>query len=105
MIVFDYPVFRLAPCAGSPTLHLFTGFRLREPNGAWVRKTFSRERMVGGGEQEMVHPELWEYKITPYVGCKAGEVRTNTETIKEEADIYLDAWKDHWDKIAETADI
>src|SRR3972149_1401029 len=48
MIVFDYPVFRLAPCAGSPTLHLFTGFRLREPNGAWVRKTFSRERVVGG---------------------------------------------------------
>lgn len=113
-VVFAQPVWS-AECSGSggngctcePELYLCTGFRVRDPDTwAFVRKEFCSDRSTGQGEQDLDHPELWEtVVVSQTAACDTAAIPTkNTSVIQQEADVYLTAWKAHWDRLCRIRD-
>jgi hypothetical protein len=118
-VEFPQPVYSAGSCISPATLYLCTGFRIRDPS-TWefVRhsRTAYREvgtgtgtppREEGSGTQLLPHLELYETVSEPFTGActNSGSPTKNTAAIDAEADLYLAAWKAHWDSVKTKRDI
>jgi hypothetical protein len=65
----------------------------------WKRETFEVERDSGEGDWELEVPHLWRAQAMAYVNCDVAGEGDNREDVEEEAQVYLDAWKDHFDEV------
>lgn len=107
-VIFDVPVYLAGSCIEPAVLYLCTGFRVIDSEtDDYVRKDFSDDRDTGVGEQVLYHPELFETQVESYLSScsNSGSPTTNTTAIQEEADQYINAWKEHWDTERDHRDV
>lgn len=107
-VEFNLPVYKAGSCIEPAELYLCTGFRVRNSSTwAFDRKEFTSDRDTGQGEQVLDHPELFETIIESYLAdcTNSGSPTKNTSAIQAEADVYINAWKDHWDKMRDVRDV
>jgi hypothetical protein len=96
---FDYPVWKAGSCVECADLRLYTGFRLRDHDTKEIlHDTFTVSRTGGSGEHIVELPFLWRARSVYANGCSDGTTNDNQTTLEAEARVYLDAWKDHFDK-------
>jgi hypothetical protein len=99
-VKLDYPLWKKG--TGTDTspadLTLFTGFYLRDPDtGDWHRESFSIERDTGVGELVIDLDFLWRAWAFEPGACVAGTEHDNYTDLQTEVNVYLNAWKDHFD--------
>jgi hypothetical protein len=96
---FDYPVWKAGSCVDCADLKLYTGFHLRDSTTKEIlHDTFTVSRTGGKGEHIVELPFLWRARSVYASGCSDGTTNDNQTTLAAEAQVYLDAWKDHFDK-------
>lgn len=102
LIRFEYPIFQMASCIQPADLKLHTGFHLRHyEDREWIHETIEIERDYGTGEMVLEVPYLWRARTLGYANCQTATEQDNRDTLHDEAQVYLDAWKDHFDAIRE----
>ncbi len=102
LIRFEYPIFKIGNCIQPADLLLHTGFHLRDyDDGDWIRESFEIERDYGTGEFVLDIPYLWRARTLGYLNCQTVAEQDNRDDLHDEAKVYLDAWKDHFDTIRE----
>ena len=96
---FDYPVWKAGSCVECADLRLYTGFHLRDHDTKEIlHDTFTVSRSGGSGDQIVELPFLWRARSYYAQGCEDGTSNDNKTKLESEAQTYLNAWKDHWDK-------
>jgi hypothetical protein len=100
---FDYPVWKAGSygCVEEADLKLYTGFHLRDPDtGDWRREEIEVEREQGEGEQIVELPFLWRaWSFYAGANCATGTENDNKSSLTTETNVYLNAWKAHWDAV------
>jgi hypothetical protein len=100
LIKFEYPIFKMGSCIEPADLLLHTGFHVRHyETREWIRETFEAERSTGYGEWTLEVPHLWRARALAYTNCSVSAEGDNRSTVKDEAQVYLDAWEQHFDAI------
>jgi hypothetical protein len=100
LIKFEYPIFKMASCIAPAVLQLHTAFHLRDnATHEWNREVVEVERNSGEGEWELEVPHLWRAMALGYSNCSVSGEGDNRATVRAEAQVYADAWKDHFDEI------
>ena len=100
LIRFEYPIFQMASCIQPADLKLHTGFHVRHyEDREWIHETIEIERDYGTGEWILEIPYLWRARTLGYYNCQAAAEQDNRDDLHDEAQVYLDAWKDHFDAI------
>jgi len=106
MIVFDYPIFKAGTCVEEADIDLYTSFHLRDPATLkWRRKEFTVSRTGGSGEWSLSLPFLWAADGIAYTDCAQTGTFDNSATLESEVQVYLDAWKDHFDTVKDKMDV
>jgi hypothetical protein len=105
IITFEYPIIAFSNCITAARLKLATSFHLRDADGNWKREEFEIERESGSGTKIIDIPYLWRAKAMFYVNCDAQYETDNMSTLQAEAQVYLDAWKAHYDAIVSKLDV
>ena len=106
IVVFDYPVFKAGECIAAADLKLHTSFRLRDAEtGEMYREVFEIERNTGSGQQMLKLDFLWRARSIYYTDCNQANENDNLTSLQTEAQVYLDAWKSHWDTVVNKRDV
>lgn len=99
LIKFEYPIFKMGDCIKAADLQLHTAFHLRDhATHEWNREVFEVERDSGEGDWELEVNHLWRARAVGYYNCSVGAEDDNLSKVRGEAQVYLDAWKDHFDE-------
>ena len=100
LIKFEHPIFKIDDCVTAAELKLQTAFHLRNSSThEWNRETFTIERETGEGEWVLEVPHLWRARALGTQDCTVANEVDNLTTLTAEAQVYLDAWKSHWDSV------
>jgi hypothetical protein len=90
----------MGDCIQAADLQLHTAFHLRDhETHEWTREVFEVERDTGEGVWELEVNHLWRAMAFGYQDCDLAGEDDNKEEVDAEAQVYLDAWKDHFDEV------
>lgn len=106
VITFEYPIFKFGgECIQPADLKLLTSFHLRDEDGGWRRETFEVERSTGTGTWILDVPHLWRARALNYTNCNIDSEFDNLSKVRDEAQVYLDAWQAHYDAAMSKLDV
>lgn len=97
VIIFEFPLFRVGNCILPADIKLFTSFTLRNSTGCFIKQTFTVTRNTGSGEKIFHLPDLWRAIALGYLNCDQVSVWDNIDDLTDEAEVYRDAYKAHYD--------